>query len=39
MITTVVIVDAAVDVASPASSRATVVAALELLFEHYAQLH
>jgi hypothetical protein len=37
MITTVIIADAAVDIASPASTRATVIAALELLVEHHTQ--
>jgi hypothetical protein len=39
MITSAVIIDALVDVASPASSHATVVATPELLLERRAQLH
>jgi hypothetical protein len=39
MITAVVVANAPVDVASPASSRAAVVATPELLLEHHAQLH
>jgi hypothetical protein len=39
MITVVVIADASMDIASPASSHATVVVTPELLLERRAQLH
>jgi hypothetical protein len=39
MITAVVIVDAAVDVASQASSCAAIIVTTELLFERRAELH
>jgi hypothetical protein len=39
MITVVVVTDVAVDVVSPMSSHAAVIAALELLLERRAQLH
>jgi hypothetical protein len=39
MITTIIIADAAVDVASPTSSCAAIIVTPELLFEHRAELN
>jgi hypothetical protein len=39
MITTVVIADAPMDIASPVSSRATIIVTPELLLKRRAQLH